>query len=135
MAYAAIFNDLVRPLARQYQPDMIMISAGYDIYLGDPLGAMAVTAPGFAYMTRVVRELADELCGGRLLLTLEGGYNLEGSRTGVLASLGELAQTPLLPGIFEKTNELKDATFGSPGSFPAEALDVLRKAYAKYWDI
>jgi acetoin utilization deacetylase AcuC-like enzyme len=135
LAYAAIFNDLVAPIARQYKPEMIMISAGYDIYYGDPLGTMAVTAPGFAYMTRVVRELAEELCDGRLLLTLEGGYSLEGLRDGVLASLGELAQTPLLPGILEQTDEFKKASFGSPGSLPAESLEVLRKAYAKYWDI
>ncbi len=134
-AYASIFNELVAPIARQYKPEMIMISAGYDTYYADPLGTMAVTAPGFAYMTRVVRELAEELCGGRLLLTLEGGYSLEGLRDGVLASLGELAQTPLLPGILEKTDELTEAAFGTPGSLPAESLEVMRKAQEKYWQI
>jgi acetoin utilization deacetylase AcuC-like enzyme len=135
VSYAAIFNDLVAPIARQYKPELIMISAGYDIYIGDPLGTMAVTAPGFAYMTRVVRQLAEELCDGRLLLTLEGGYNLEGLREGVMASLGEMVGTPLLPGILEKTDELQGASFGSPGGLSADSLDVLRKAYQKYWDI
>ncbi len=88
--YARIFNELVRPIARLYHPDMILISCGFDIYDGDPLGAMRVTPAGFAYMTRVMRELAEELCNGKLLVTLEGGYNLTGMRDGALAVLAEL---------------------------------------------
>ncbi|MCK4839222.1 MAG: histone deacetylase [Desulfobulbaceae bacterium] len=135
MSYAAIFNDIVAPVARQYQPEMILVSAGYDICLGDPLGSMAVTAAGFAYMTRVLKELAAELCGGRLLLTLEGGYNLTGLRDGVLASLGELAETPLLADISAKTDELAKAGFGAAGCLSAEALAIIRKAHSPHWEI
>lgn len=135
MSYAAIFNDIVAPVARQYQPEMILVSAGYDICLGDPLGAMVVTNPGFAYMTRVLKELAAEVCEGRLLLTLEGGYNLAGLRDGVLATLGELAATPLLPGITGQTDKLTGAAFGKPGCLPAEVLELLRKAHTPQWDI
>ncbi|MEN8142406.1 MAG: histone deacetylase [Thermodesulfobacteriota bacterium] len=134
-AYAAIFNEVLAPSARQYKPEMIRVSAGYDIYAGDPLGTMAVTAAGFAYMTRVLKGLAEELCDGRLILTLEGGYNLEGLREGVLASLGELAGESLLPDIVEQVDGLADAAFGNTGSLSAEALEMLRRAYAKRWQI
>ncbi len=88
--YATIVDDLVVPIGREYQPQIILVSAGFDICRGDPLGTMQVTAQGFAYMTRTLVHLAEEVCQGRLLLTLEGGYYLDGQRDGVLAVLGEL---------------------------------------------
>ena len=94
--YAGIFNDIVLPLIRQYEPQLILVSAGYDIYCHDPLGGMAVTAEGFAYMTHALRTVASEICGGRLLLCLEGGYNLTGLKEGVFACLGELSGQKVL---------------------------------------
>ncbi len=89
-AYARIFNELLAPVARSYQPELILVSAGFDISLGDPLGLMSVSNDGFAYLTGVVQSLADELCSGRLVLALEGGYDLAGLRSGVAAVLREL---------------------------------------------
>jgi acetoin utilization deacetylase AcuC-like enzyme len=91
LEYATIFNDLVFPIGREYRPQLILVSAGFDIYRGDPLGSMEVTAQGFAYMTRTLVQLAQEVCEGHLLVTLEGGYNLDGQRDGVLAVLAELS--------------------------------------------
>jgi acetoin utilization deacetylase AcuC-like enzyme len=135
LSYAAIFNEIVGPVARQYQPELILVSAGYDICVGDPLGAMAVTPAGFAYMTRVVKNLAVELCGGRLLLTLEGGYNLPGLREGVLATLGELTGTPLLSGLKGKTSALSRAAFGAPGCLAGDSLALIRQAITPPWRI
>ena len=89
--YAAIFNDIVLPVGREYQPELILVSCGFDIYKGDPLGAMEVTAEGFAYLSRCMVQLAEEVCGGKLLVTLEGGYNLTGMRDGAMAVLSELS--------------------------------------------
>lgn len=88
--YATIFDDLVVPIGREYNPQLILVSAGFDIYRGDPLGTMEVTAQGFAYMTRILVRLAEEVSQGRLLVTLEGGYHPDGQRDGILAVLGEL---------------------------------------------
>ena len=93
--YAAIFNDIVIPVGKAYKPELVLVSAGFDIYHGDPLGSMSVGPAGFAYMTRSLVELAQEICGGRLLVTLEGGYNLKGQRDGALAVLSELLGSPL----------------------------------------
>jgi len=93
--YAAIFNDIVIPIGRSYKPELILISAGFDIYHGDPLGSMSVGPPGFAYMTRLLLSLAEEVCDGRVLVTLEGGYNLKGQRDGALAVLSELLGGPI----------------------------------------
>ncbi|MFZ5775121.1 MAG: histone deacetylase [Thermodesulfobacteriota bacterium] len=124
-AFARIFNELLTPVARQYKPDCIMISAGYDIYFGDPLGGMTVTKEGFAYLARVLAELAEELCGGRLVLALEGGYNLAGIREGMLATLAEMAGRSLLPAASEA--RLRQA---AP---PLIALERAVAAAKKYW--
>ena len=133
--YAAIFNQVLTPVARQYEPELILVSAGYDIYHGDPLGTMAVSEAGFAYLTRVVKELAGELCNGRVVLTLEGGYSLQGLRDGVLATLGEMAGEPFLPGLAERVAILAEARFGTPGNLKTEVLATLRRAYASLWHL
>lgn len=90
MEFARIYNELVIPVVRSFKPELILVSCGFDIYKGDPLGAMEVTADGFSWMTRKLVEVAREVCGGKLLVTLEGGYNLTGMRDGALAVLAEL---------------------------------------------
>ncbi len=93
--YATIFDDIIVPIGKEYNPELILISCGFDIYKGDPLGAMEVTAPGFAYLTRAMVQLAEAVCEGRLLVTLEGGYDLNGQRDGAMAVLSELLGEPL----------------------------------------
>src|SRR6185437_437120 len=73
--YAAVMDRIVAPVARRLQPDLIVVSAGQDASMMDPLGRMLVSMAGFRAMGRRVRALADELCGGRLLLVQEGGYS------------------------------------------------------------
>jgi acetoin utilization deacetylase AcuC-like enzyme len=74
--YAAAFHGQVLPALRRFAPDVLLISAGFDAWQGDPLGGMAVTEAGFARWGEELRELALEVCGGRLLVILEGGYDL-----------------------------------------------------------
>jgi acetoin utilization deacetylase AcuC-like enzyme len=93
--YARILTQLIVPVARLYRPELILVSCGFDCMAGDPLGAMRVTATGIASMTRTLVELAAEVCAGRLLLVLEGGYDLDNMRDGSLAVLGELHGAPL----------------------------------------
>ncbi len=76
--YANIYRHLLRPIAEQFKPQLILVSAGFDIYHLDPLGGMKVTEEGFARLTDLLLEMAGEVCDGRLVITLEGGYHLEG---------------------------------------------------------
>jgi acetoin utilization deacetylase AcuC-like enzyme len=88
--YVRLFRDILSPIALAFRPEIILVSAGFDTYIGDPLGAMEVTPEGFACMTRILLDLADECCGGRLAITLEGGYNIQGLTKSVRAVLLEL---------------------------------------------
>ncbi len=70
------FDEVLVPVARRFSPDLILVSAGFDAHWADHLAMMRATIRGFAGMTMILKKLADELCGGRLVLALEGGYSL-----------------------------------------------------------
>lgn len=88
--YVKIFSDILQPIVVAYKPEFILISAGYDIYHLDPLGTMNVTPNGFFIMTQLLRSLAEKHCDGRLMITLEGGYHLEGIAESVKSTLHAL---------------------------------------------
>ena len=74
--YGAVFHDLFLPAARAFAPDLVLVSAGFDPHERDPLAEMRVTEQGFAAMASAMAELAGACCGGKLVLLLEGGYDL-----------------------------------------------------------
>jgi acetoin utilization deacetylase AcuC-like enzyme len=74
--YLAALQDRVLPAIRRFAPDVLVLSAGFDAWRNDPLGGMAVTEQGFARWGEWLRRLGAELCGGRILAVLEGGYDL-----------------------------------------------------------
>jgi len=90
--YGNIFQKILKPIALEYQPQLILISAGFDIHYDDPLGGMEVTEKGFARMTQLLTEIAEVTAQGKLAITLEGGYDVAGQRRSVKAVLKELAQ-------------------------------------------
>jgi acetoin utilization deacetylase AcuC-like enzyme len=81
--YMQIFEDILEPIAMEYKPDIVFVSAGFDIYYQDPLGGMQVTPEGFANLAKIVLEFAKETCKGKVVFVLEGGYHLDGLRDSV----------------------------------------------------
>ncbi len=71
------YQEQVYPALRQFQPDLLMISAGFDAHELDPLGQVRMTTGGFARLTASLVKVADEVCAGRVVLVTEGGYSLE----------------------------------------------------------
>jgi acetoin utilization deacetylase AcuC-like enzyme len=72
------FRDILRPAADEFQPDFVLISAGFDSRVNDPLGQFRLTDPDFLELTVMMMDLAGKYGDGRLVSVLEGGYNLEG---------------------------------------------------------
>ena len=91
--YARIFAEIIWPAARRFQPDLILVSAGFDAHWVDPLASMNLTLAGYAQITRELIKMAEELCGGRIVFLMEGGYDLtalsHGIRNIAHALLGE----------------------------------------------
>ncbi|NMO21257.1 histone deacetylase [Pyxidicoccus fallax] len=121
--YGMIFEELFLPVAEAYRPELILVSAGFDPHVHDPIGGMDVTERGFAAMCASMRALAERVCDGRLVLLLEGGYSLEGLSQSVHACVEVLA--------------------GRNDSFPTgtthadarHALKASREALKPYWAV
>lgn len=73
--YLEVFDELIVPKLRGYEPELVLVSAGYDCHRDDPLGSMQVDEEGFGQMTQRLADLADETANGRIVLVLEGGYD------------------------------------------------------------
>lgn len=85
--YARLFREVILPKARAFQPELILVSAGYDAHWADPLASAALSLRGYAAISQELVSLADELCHGRVLFVLEGGYLLDALAYGVLNSV------------------------------------------------
>jgi acetoin utilization deacetylase AcuC-like enzyme len=92
--YAYLFREIIAPLAREFSPDFIAVSAGQDNHFTDPLTGLAMTARGYADLMAATRGLAVDLCEGRLAAVLEGGYSIEGglpyTNLGIIAAMAGL---------------------------------------------
>jgi acetoin utilization deacetylase AcuC-like enzyme len=85
--FAAIYRRLLVPVALEYQPQLVIVSAGFDCHRDDPLGGMALTEHGFAGLAGLVCAIAEQCCAGHVVFVLEGGYDLGAMRTSVRAVL------------------------------------------------
>jgi acetoin utilization deacetylase AcuC-like enzyme len=84
------FQERLMPAAETLKPELVMISAGFDSRVDDPLGNFLLTDADFADLTRVMLEIADKHAGGRVVSVLEGGYSLTGLASGVRAHVQAL---------------------------------------------
>jgi acetoin utilization deacetylase AcuC-like enzyme len=100
--YVRAFDEIVVPVLRQFRPEFVLVSAGFDTDYRDPLGGMSVTPAGFAAMARACVAVASETSGGRIAAVLEGGYDLDAIVEGVDATLaamrGKTVSEPLASG-------------------------------------
>ncbi|MGQ9653077.1 MAG: histone deacetylase family protein, partial [Thermodesulfobacteriota bacterium] len=92
--FVGIYRRIIAEVGRVFRPELLIISAGFDIYQGDPLGGMGVTPEGFGLLARILIQMAEETCQGKVLVSLEGGYDLRGLRAGGKAVLQELTGRP-----------------------------------------
>ena len=89
-AFRAAMDDLILPALRNFDPDLILISAGFDGHERDPLASLRLGEDDFAWVTGRICEIAGEKCGGRVVSTLEGGYDLEALAASVTAHVKAL---------------------------------------------
>jgi acetoin utilization deacetylase AcuC-like enzyme len=81
--FKRLYGELVFPILRRFQPELILVSAGFDAHWDDPLANIGLSLTGYHWLGQSLIELAAELCQGRIVFTLEGGYNLEVLARGV----------------------------------------------------
>jgi acetoin utilization deacetylase AcuC-like enzyme len=89
--YQELFQTLIDPICRQFDPEFVLISAGFDAHTRDPLGGMELTEEGFGTMARVLLRIARDHAQGRCAAILEGGYDLEGLQKSTRRVLDEMS--------------------------------------------
>jgi acetoin utilization deacetylase AcuC-like enzyme len=135
--YRFLLSEIILPVAGEFRPDFIAISAGQDNHFSDPLTGLALTAGGYASMMASAVALADQVCGGRLAAVLEGGYSVEGglpyTNLGIIAALAGMdlsnirdpsSYVPLL-------QRARD-----PAALPRveEMAGMIRAVHGEFWD-
>jgi len=123
--FVSIYDKVLKPAALEYKPDMILVSAGFDIYIDDPLSRMNVTPEGFAGLTSLLMDLADSCCEGKMVITLEGGYHVEGQRDSVKAVLEEMAGL--------RKSDISDLIARANDSIVDFAIKPVLEIHRKYW--
>ncbi|HVO23434.1 MAG TPA: histone deacetylase [Candidatus Margulisiibacteriota bacterium] len=121
--YLDAFARIVEPIAQQYAPQFVLISAGFDAHARDPLGGMQVTEAGFKALARLLLGIARDHAGGRCAAILEGGYDLTAIRNSSTAVLAEL----------QGGNEPLPTAF-TPSRAGA-LIERIRKVQGRYWKL
>uniref|UniRef100_A0A8B9LFR4 Protein deacetylase HDAC6 n=1 Tax=Astyanax mexicanus TaxID=7994 RepID=A0A8B9LFR4_ASTMX len=117
--YLAAFHNIVMPIAREFAPELVLVSAGFDAARGDPLGRYQVTPEGYAHLTHQLLSLA----AGRVLVILEGGYNLNSISESMAMCTSMLLgdAPPMLPDL------------PPPHASAAVTINNVLRAHAPYW--
>ncbi len=120
--YLTVFEEVLKPVAMEFDPDIVLVSAGQDPHQADPLSGMNLTTGAFGSMASTVKEIADSCSEGRLVAALEGGYNLGSLSDSVVAILRSFkGESP------EKIEAEDDPRV-------AERIEEVRRAMSPYWN-
>ena len=120
--YLRAFNEVLVPVARRFQPQLILVSVGFDPHWADSIASMQVSVTGFAQIVAILKKLASELCLGRLVCTLEGGYNLQVAASALKATFDVLLDNPKIVDPIGKSSARK------PGGFD-EHIEKIKKIH------
>jgi acetoin utilization deacetylase AcuC-like enzyme len=127
--YRVAFSEVVVPVLRQYDPDLLLVSAGFDAHERDPLAGMRLTSGAFAAMTAELRKVAEACCRGRMVLVTEGGYDLRALSESLdlvvesLASTSASAPAPSWP------------ASGIASDRGRAAVAMAKRTLAPFWDL
>lgn len=88
--YLDAFEKKLKPVSLRFKPDFVLISAGFDAHKDDPLSGIPLTSSAYGQFTDIIREIADQTCGGKIVSLLEGGYDLHALPESVLEHLEHL---------------------------------------------
>jgi acetoin utilization deacetylase AcuC-like enzyme len=121
--YSRAYREIVEPIGRAFDPELVLVSAGFDAHRADPLGGMAVTPPGFAELTDVCLAVASGSARGRLVAVLEGGYDVDGIAMSTAAVVSRMLDRPKPP--------LAD----TPASAFDKRLETFRATHGRYWPV
>jgi len=125
--YELVFREVLAPLCDEYKPQMVIVSSGYDAHQNDPLAGMVLSSQAYGMMAGIVKEIANKHCDVKVVLLLEGGYNLNALAESVFSVLNTLAGWGMIsnkslgnikPRLSTKTN-----------------IDTVKSAHKGFWSV
>ena len=126
--YRLAFSSVVVPVLKQFGPDFIIVSAGFDAHERDPLAGMRLSTEAFGAMTADIRRVADECCAGRLVAVTEGGYDLRALSDSMKTVVGVLAAETIAE------SPWPEPTSVAPTRGQA-AVSAVRSALGSFWKL
>jgi acetoin utilization deacetylase AcuC-like enzyme len=132
LSYLKSFEKVIPPLAKDFKPELIIVGMGFDTHYSDPVGNLRLTSRSYATITQQLRELAEEICEGKLVFVLEGGYNLLG-----LPKFIEIVIKTLLDQVSEIDffDSYMNFTDDDVSSEAIKQVNLLRRVLSKYWKL
>ena len=124
--YERVYSTIAGPILRAYNPELILVSAGFDAYKDDPLAAMRLEAGCFGRLTAAIASVANGCCGGRLVVVTEGGYDLKGLADSLRATIHALE---------DETPAGNDCHLAEPAPRADATIAAVMPYLAKYWTI
>lgn len=129
-AYLRIVEEIFEPVTRQYDPDLLFIEAGQDNHFTDPITLLGVTAQGYAQLMKRAVDMAEEVCDGKIVAGLSGGYGIEGG-----LPYTNLAVIATLLG-YDISNIREPATYSPPSQNPGvtDVIERVKNTHADTWN-
>ncbi len=125
------FTSLIEPILQQFRPDLIIVAAGFDMYWSDPVGNCLLTSRAYYDFALWISKISTEICGGRLVFVLEGGYSLTGLPICVFSVLKAL----LGEKYYQPDSEFIDFSFLSKKDEVKKVKNVLKNELKRYWEL
>ncbi|MCK5222098.1 MAG: histone deacetylase [Candidatus Aminicenantes bacterium] len=88
--FKSIYDNVLIPVLKKFKPQLILVSAGYDAHWKDPLAGLSLSLEGYHWISKALIDIADEICDGRIIFALEGGYDLDVLKNGVANTIRAL---------------------------------------------
>jgi acetoin utilization deacetylase AcuC-like enzyme len=128
-SYLKAVREIAVPIAKQYKPQMVLVSNGFDAHHLDPISSLQLTAITYKEIVKTAMELANELCEGRLVVTLEGGYSLEALPHCILGVLSQLT------GVKMQVNDPQPNPDERIKGYIEKLLKDVKRIQSNYWNL
>lgn len=125
--YLEVMDEIFAPVVQQFKPDIVLVSAGFDGHFSDPIAELKLTTQGFGQIIQRAKAAAEKFCKGRIIILLEGGYNLSAVSRGILQEISVLANLGI---------DLKDSppkVDWEAESFGKQLITQIKDLFSPYW--
>jgi len=129
MLYHRAFDEIAQPIAQQYKPQFILVSAGFDGHYTDPIGDLSLSMRGYDDIFRKIVEMATHLCAGRLVLSLEGGYSLSLLGKVVTSTIARMAHT------YYRVSDARPIAHPRVQRKAEQIISNVKKIQSAYWTL